>query len=119
MSTTTAVPTIEDTVRQVLQRSGNGAYTAYAQPVVTALVERELTISERLVSLATEQTYLAEEDARRVIAQTGIAMSGPEPEVDDEPEDDDDEAGIAAALDRIERRLDSLTDFARRNGYRD
>ena len=120
--TTTAVRSIEDTIREVLTANGHEAYLRFADPVIGALTTREMNLGEKLVDYAIDAGADSTE-VRAYLSEIGMAVAEPDPWVvdEDDEEDADDEAGeaqIAAALDRIERRLDNLTDFARRNGYR-
>lgn len=112
--------TIQQTVQTALSQQGLNGYARQAEPVIALLVNRERDISERLIDYAGDLGA----DTREVRQQlSGLGMAVPEPE----PEDDDDEDTTAdsAAIGRIEqmltamgRQIDSLTDFARRNGYR-
>lgn len=118
-STTENVRSIEETIRQALTERGNGSYMTYAQPAIQALTAREQEISEQLLAFA-ESMDAPEDEVREALKNAGLTVKDPEPDV--EPEDDDDDADentsrIASALERIEQRIESLTAFARRNGY--
>ena len=130
MSSTTQneTVTIESTVRTALQQAGYGSYMTYAQPVIAALTAREQAATEALIGKANDLD-LDEDEVRDAIKATGLSVKDPEPE----PEDadpmfmdadkvDDRNTGaldrIEASLSRLTATVSSLTDFARRNGYR-
>lgn len=110
--------TIQQTVQTALSQQGLNGYARQAEPVIALLVDREREISERLIDYAGDLGA----DTREVRQQlSGLGMAVPEPE----PEDDEDTTADSAAIGRIEqmltamgRQIESLTDFARRNGYR-
>lgn len=118
MSTTENETTasIQTVIEETLRNNGYSTYITYARPVVTALTEREYAISEKLLAIA-ESMEADEDEIREALKGVGLAVKDPEPEpVEDE--ETDDTSRIASALERIESRLDSLTQFARSNGYR-
>jgi len=123
MSTTqNEVLGISQTVQRALQDSGYGSYMSYAGPVIEALTARETDMADKLCDYAVDagadldevQAYLRE-----------IGMIVPRRENEPESEDEDDDEVDIPALSRIEnslgaiaRQLESLTQFARNNGYR-
>lgn len=122
--------TINDTVDQALTTAGYGQYRSYAQPVVTALVNREEQIVGRLIEFAT-QNGMAEGDVRDALrgldmqvptpptaaAATVTASSGATtaPASAGTPGSDDDP--VLRMLSDIQQQIAGLTEFARRNGY--
>ena len=109
---------ITQTVRAALNSAGYGSYISYAGPVIEALTARETDLSEKLVDYAVDAGADGDE-VRNYLREIGMAVTVIEPE----PEDTDD--SDTGALGRIEQllthltgRVDNLTDFARRNGYR-
>jgi len=109
--------TISNTVTTVLTARGQGSYVTFAQPVVEALINRELAISEELLHYAGDAGADVH-SVRDMLLELGMAVpseSVPEDEIDE------DDPGIQAqmrSLHEITQRLDSLTAFARANGYR-
>lgn len=110
--------TIQQTVQTALSQQGLNGYARQAEPVIALLVDREREISGRLIDYAGD-LGADTEAVRRQLSELGMAV--PEPE----PEDDEDTTADSAAIGRIEqmltamgRQIESLTDFARRNGYR-
>jgi hypothetical protein len=126
MSTTqndTTSASISDTIQQALQQAGYGSYVSYARPVVEALEAREKEIASQLIDYAIDYDA-SEEEVRTYIAETGMAVPDPVVE-DEEDEEDEPESADTGAIGRVERlltslteRIDSLTEFARTNGYR-
>lgn len=120
-STTQNAPaTIESTVENALVSAGFSTYLRQAQPVVQALVEREQAIAEKLLDYAGDAGASTDE-VTELLTSLGVSLKPEEPEVAETAIDDPgtgDNARIASALERIEQRLDSLTAFARNNGYR-
>jgi hypothetical protein len=118
MSTTTntAAATIETTIEGALRTAGLSAYQRQAQPVITALVEREQAIAEKILDYAEDQGANTDE-VTSLLTSLGVALKPEEPETEAvaEPAGQGD---VATALANIQRTLDSLTQFARSNGYR-
>lgn len=117
---TQTAASINDTVQQALQTAGYGSYMTYAQPVIAALTEREQAISQALLDQA-EEMDIDQEDIREALEAAGLSVKEPEVEEDEETEESSD----TGAMGRIEQmltsltgRIDSLTEFARSNGYR-
>lgn len=113
---------IQQTVEQLLQASGQGYYLSYAGPAIAALDERERILTGKLVDYAVDQGA-DESEIKAYLREMGMAVEADEPEVEDE--DEDEESKDTGAMGRIEQMLtsltgqvDSLTEFARRNGYR-
>lgn len=123
MSTTTnEINSIAQTVRSAMNGRGQGSYyDSYATPVVAALVDRETELSERLIDYAVDAGASAAE-VRDYLRQIGMAVAADaEPEEEEEPDNDEDTSAlgrIEQTLNRLATRIDGLTDFARRNGYR-
>lgn len=114
MTTTQNAPaTIESTIEATLRTAGLSTYQRQAQPVVDALVAREQAICESLLDFAGEQGASTDE-VTELLTSLGLSLKPEEPENVAAPAADTD---IAAALAGIQRTLDSLTTFARRNGY--
>jgi hypothetical protein len=112
---------ISATVQAALRNSGYGSYFTYATPVVEALTARETDIASSLIDYAVDAGADAEE-VKAYMRQVGMVVAT-EPE--EEPEVDDDDDSDTGAMGRIEQaitaltgRIDSLTQFARNNGYR-
>lgn len=112
---------IQQTVEQLLRANGQGFYLSYAGPVIAALDERERILTGKLVDYAIDQGADASE-IRTYLGEMGMAVDA-EPDAEDEELESDDTD--TDALGRIEqmltglgRQVDSLTEFARRNGYR-
>lgn len=106
-----AVPTIQQTVEQALGTQYVRQYRTHVDRVVSALVQREEGLCDEVVGLADENGVDADE-AREALAGTG--MHTPHSRGDN----GGDNSGVSEALARIQQTLDSLTTFARRNGYR-
>jgi hypothetical protein len=110
-----ALTSINETVTQTMTDRGYQSYLSYAQPVVTALVNREQEICGHLIQFAT-QNGLSEEQARDTLRNIGMEVPTPQPmqqSEQEQPQQDD----LAAVLSRIENTLSGLTQFARDNGY--
>lgn len=115
---------INETVQQSLASAGYGAYGQYAQPVVTALVDREQRLVGQIVEYATQQG-LSRGDAEGILRGIGMEVPAPQPVQappfeqggGDQPTAEGD-GELAAVLGRIEEALSGLTAFARENGYR-
>jgi hypothetical protein len=70
---------VRSTVLETLDRSGYGSYTQYAEPVITALVNRERDICGVLIEYATREG-MDRNAIERALAHTGMAVpSGPTP----------------------------------------
>lgn len=106
--------TINETVEQTMRNRGYGSYMSYAEPVITALVNREQEICGHLIRFGTEQG-LAEDQTRDLLRNVGMAVPEPEPETTQAPQAEGND--LAAVLSRIENTLSGLTQFARDNGY--
>lgn len=128
-TTTTSNATIAGTVEQALTARGYGSYMAQAQPVIEALTAREQAISKHLLEVATESMDLDGGNVRQVLIEAGLSVKEPEPELIEEDDEEDGEewtdgrldrlaSKFETALDEITRAVGSLTEFARRNGYR-
>jgi hypothetical protein len=129
MSTTsqnTTTQSIQQTVESTLRASGNGSYLSYAGPTIAALMERERTICSALLDYA-DNAGASDGEVRDLLASLGMNV---EPDIqaqdaEDDEDSDDEDGSDTGALSRIEASLrtltatvSSLTDFARRNGYR-
>lgn len=119
-----SISSINDTVATSLREAGNASYLGYAGPVISQLVEREQTISERLLAYAGDlganvgevRTYLS-----------GLGMAVPDEETDsdedtdDEADEDMDLADQVSALTEAVRSLtgtvNQMATFARRHGF--
>ena len=112
---------ITQTVRSALNNAGYGSYISYAGPVIEALTARETDLSEKLIDYAVDAGGSADE-VRHYLREIGMAVTvieEDEPEV--EPEVTSKKKGKQSKrelLERLSAQVDSLTDFARRNGYR-
>jgi len=125
---------VRTTVSEALNASGYGQYAQYAEPVVTALVNRERDICGVLIEYATQQG-LSRAQAEQALAQAGMAVpvaaaqsqppprpapagfpgSVPAPAAASQTEGTGDP--VADALRDIQNTLAGLTAFARENGY--
>jgi len=115
---------IAQTIRTAMNTNGAGGYyDTYARPVVVALTTRETELSEKLVDYAVDAGADGAE-VKAYLREIGMAVAtdpeSEDPESEDVESEDEDATTtrIASALERIEQRIESLTDFARRNGYR-
>ena len=111
---------IEQTIREALNNAGYGSYISYARPVVEALVAREKRIASSLIDYAIDNDA-SEEEVRTYISETGMAVPDLVADQDENTEDDSDTGAlgrIEQALTNLTGRIDSLTQFARSNGYR-
>ncbi len=124
--------TINETVQTTLANSGYGNYAQYAQPVVTALVNREQEIVGRLIQFA-ERSDLDVSQVREALVGCGMHMPPAQPtQVNMQAPSDPMQAteatpvgagveqalvGISNTLAGITATLNGLTEFARRNGY--
>jgi hypothetical protein len=112
---------IEETVRTALNERGYSSYMNVAQPVIEKLAERERGITEQLLSLAGD-LGADTDDVRGRLAELGLTLPAVSV-LDDDDDDEEDDApepdgsDTSSKLDAIMARLDSLTAFARRNGY--
>lgn len=107
--------TINETVQTSLTAAGRGEYLGYAEPVITALVNREQEIVGNLLTFA-QNSDLDPEAVRATLAEAGLHMP-PAPQVAENTQAPTAEGDVASALGRIEQALTGLTEFARRNGY--
>lgn len=105
--------TIQETIQQSLQDAGYGGYRQYAQPVVTALVDREQRIAGRLIEFA-QNSDLDVDAVKSALQECGMTMPV-ETQQDTATATSDD--SLAQTLGRIEQALTGLTAFARQNGY--
>jgi hypothetical protein len=124
MTSTTQDETTRDiatTVRTALNGRGQGSYyDSYAPPVVAALVERETDLSEKLIDYAVDAGADGTE-VKAYLREIGMAVAtDPEPETQAEESADPEDilTRIDANLRTLTATVTSLTDFARRNGYR-
>lgn len=108
---------IQQTVEQTLTRTGYGSYMRQAGPVVEALVARETGLAEKLIDYAVD-AGAEEDEIRAYLTEIGMSVPAQPVEEDDDEEDEEDNSDILRGLRRIEDRIDSLTEFARANGYR-
>lgn len=96
------MPTIHDTVDAAMRQQNLGQYSQQAAPVKEALVQREQDIAAALLDAA-EQNGVSRADATRIFEGAGMHLPT---------------AGGAAVPADMTARLNSLEEFARRNGYR-
>jgi hypothetical protein len=111
---------IEQTVSQYLNGNGLGGYANRVQPVVDNLIARERDMSEKLITYAVDQGA-NESEVRSYLEQIGMTVPSAEPFILDDDEEEEEapsgDSDTSSKLDAIMARLDSLTAFARRNGY--
>lgn len=115
--------TINETVEQTLRGAGYGQYMSYAQPVVTALVDREHRIVGELITFA-RQNGLSEEQARSALSSCGMEVpavravptAATPMQTADAPGDTEADP-VLRMLGDIQTTLAGLTQFARDNGY--
>jgi uncharacterized protein YhaN len=107
--------TIEETVRTSLRESGREGYFTYAEPVVRALVDRERAISERLMAQGEEQLELDREEIADLLSEAGLSVPVQAPI--EQVEGEGQLGRIEQMLTSLTERIESLTTFARRNGY--
>lgn len=109
--------TINDTIRAELERAGYGSYVRYADTVILALEQREVEISQKLLTYAVE-AGISQEQAEQYLHVAGLTVPG-----EDDSDVDEERGEGLTQLERIvgqlAQQVDSLTAFARRNGYRD
>lgn len=122
MSTTQneTVRSINDTIQRALQEAGYGSYFSYARPVVEALTRRETDLSEKLIDYAVDAGADADE-VKAYLREIGMAVTPdptPEPEVDESDDEDSVLARIDERLATLAATVESLSRFARDNGYR-
>lgn len=118
--------TISETINNALDQRGLSSYKAQARPIVEQLTQREREISDQLLSYASDLGADTTEVKER-LRELGMEVT-PDPEEeflleeDDEVEDTTADtpaiARIEQALARLTTNIESLTEFARRNGYR-
>jgi uncharacterized protein YhaN len=107
--------TIEETVRTSLRESGRDGYFTYAEPVIRALVERERSISERLIAQGEDQLELDREEIADLLSEAGLSVPVQAPI--EQVEGEGQLGRIEHMLTSLTERIESLTTFARRNGY--
>lgn len=107
--------TIEETVRTSLRESGRDGYFTYAEPVIRALVERERSISERLIAQGEDQLELDREEIADLLSEAGLSVPVQAPA--EQVEGEGQLGRIEQMLTSLTERIESLTTFARRNGY--
>jgi predicted metal-dependent phosphoesterase TrpH len=109
--------TIEETVRTSLRESGREGYFTYAEPVVRALVDRERAISETLMAKGEEQLELDREEIADLLSEAGLSVPVQAPIEQVEGNGEGQLGRIEHMLTSLTERIESLTTFARRNGY--
>jgi hypothetical protein len=107
--------TIEETVRRALAERGLSSYVQSAGPAIDALVQRERGIAAKLIDYARTETDIDDDEVREFLESTGMAVPEPEPEL--EPRVDGELGQVLEALQAIATKVDSLTRYARANGY--
>lgn len=120
MTTTQNAPaTVQSTVEEGLRTAGYSTYLRQAQPVVDALVAREQAICESLLDFA-ETNGASTDEVTEFLTGLGLSLKPEEPETAAEApaQEGDALARIEASLSTLTATVTSLTDFARRNGYR-
>jgi hypothetical protein len=123
MSTTTntTAATIESTIEGALRTAGLSTYQRQAKPVIDALVAREQDLAEKILDYAEEQGANTDE-VTSLLTSLGVALKPEEPEtVAAEANGQGDTGALArieASLSSLTATVSSLSDFARRNGYR-
>jgi hypothetical protein len=119
---------VRSTVVDTMRNHGLDGYIGRAEPVITALVNRERDICGVLIEYATQQG-LSRQNAAQALAQAGLAVPGGGPvgmavqeAVDPAPQsfapNDAPQDEIMAALRQMQETVGSLVQFARENGYR-
>lgn len=109
---------IQQTVEQLLRANGQGFYLSYAGPVIAALDERERILTGKLVDYAID-AGADESEVKAYLREMGMAVDADEDEELESDDTDTDALGrIEQMLTGLGRQVDSLTEFARRNGYR-
>jgi hypothetical protein len=114
---------IEETIRASLTQHGydSPAVLEYAVPVITALENRERRITTTLLAYATAEGFNVEA-VRQALDNAGLVVprTGVTPGMPDDPFVDQPLTGqhLAETLERLSRQIDSLTTFARANGFR-
>jgi len=106
---------ISQTVQRALQDAGYGSYIAYAGPVIEALTARETAMADKLVDYAVDAGADLDE-VQRYLREIGMIVPHVE-ESEDEVETTT-LSRIENSLGAIARQIESLTQFARSNGYR-
>ena len=107
--------TIRETATTLLQQRGMGSYVNQAEPVIEALEARDAVIAERLTDYAVE-AGVDEDEVQRLLTEVGLMAPRPIRAVANGVGSSADEQAPAWAQGLIDR-IDSLTSFARRNGY--
>jgi|SoiMethySBSTD1v2_1073268.scaffolds.fasta_scaffold08041_10 hypothetical protein len=122
---------VRSTITQAMQNYGLSQYVGQAEPVITALVNRERDICGVLIEFATQQG-LPRERAEQALQHAGLATPGPTMStqsayVPAQPQsqvtetaftpNDAPQEEIMAALRGLQETVAGLTAFARENGY--
>ena len=107
---------ISQTVQRALQDAGYGSYIAYAGPVIEALTARETAMADKLVDYAVDAGADLDE-VQRYLREIGMIVPHVEEDIEDEVETTT-LSRIENSLGAIARQIESLTQFARSNGYR-
>lgn len=109
--------TIEETVRDSLTERGLSSYVQSAGPAIDALVQRERGIAAKLIDYARTETDIDDDEVREFLESTGMAVPEPEPELEPRVGVDGELGQVLEALQAIATKVDSLTRYARANGY--
>lgn len=89
---------VRETIRRSLDERGLGSYTREAEPVITALEEREVFLSNEIADVA-DEAGMPRDEALSTLRQLGMEV----PSTNGASGDDD-------ALTRIEHTLATVTD---------
>jgi len=109
---------ISQTVQRALQDAGYGSYIAYAGPVIEALTARETAMADKLVDYAVDAGADLDE-VQRYLREIGMIIPTRETSATEEDEVETTTLSrIENSLGAIARQIESLTQFARSNGYR-
>lgn len=114
-TTSTTVSNSRDQIEGVITGRVPAGYERYVRDVAEALTEREQRILDSIKS-AGLSLGASEEQIEGVFILAGV-LSIPEPEPVAWAETPEVDAGLGATLERIERALSGLTEFARQHGY--
>lgn len=106
--------TIQETIDGVVGNDPMVAGHPYIGEAVRALEEREFAITDQLTEAAHREGLMPHR-TREVLESTGLQFRPPPAPEPVQAEADEEMPGWAR---RIMNRLDSLTGFARQNGYR-
>lgn len=114
------INTIRETATSLLQQRGMGSYITQAEPVIEGLEARDAVITERLTDYAVGMG-VSEDEVDRLMVEVGLRAPSPVLSIANgasggSADSGDDERAPAWAQQIIDR-IDSLTTFARRNGY--